>query len=104
MSRAHLPYLYGLSYASCSALVAASDWRGCILLELPITASLRFGALQATILTEIRGKDQKTYTLSNQGHLLLQHSGSVNKDGGTNLLMGLKGKGNLPHRCYIAGR
>ena len=59
--------------------------------------------MQATILTEIRGKDQRTYTLSSQGHLSLQHSGNANTNGGNNVLMGLRGKGSLPRVTSRSG-
>ncbi len=55
--------------------------------------------LQATFLTEIRGKEQKTYKLSSTSPLELQQQAGDNKQGVNNLLTGLKGTLGLQRQC-----
>jgi len=55
--------------------------------------------LQAIFLTEIRGKEQKTYKLSSTNLLELQRQAGDNKQGGSDLLTGLKGTPGLQRQC-----
>ena len=49
--------------------------------------------VQATFLTEIRGKEQRSYLLSQQDQLELQQESSNNQQRSSSFLTGLKGKG-----------
>lgn len=48
-------------------------------------------AQQATVLTEITGKDRRTYSINRQQELVLEHQVSNRPQGSCNLLTGLKG-------------
>jgi hypothetical protein len=48
--------------------------------------------MQATVLTEIRGKEQRTFLVSQQDQLELQKDSDNNKQRSSSFLTGLKGK------------
>ena len=47
---------------------------------------------QATLLTEIRGKDRRTYSFDHQEQLVLEQQVSSSQQGSSSLLNGLKGR------------
>ena len=57
--------------------------------------------VQATFLTEIRGKEQRTYLLSQQDQLELQQDSSNNQQRSSSFLTGLKGKRLLRYDLHM---